>query len=211
MVLFMLELDIINLDCSVVGKIKCHKKVFCHEYKEHIVAQVAKWQLAKKRSGSSNTRGISDISGTTAKPYKQKGTGRARQGSLRSPQFVGGATIFGPKPRDHGYKINKKIRAQALKSLLSYKLSINKISILESANLEQRRTKYLLSLPAFAEQNSVLIIDESIDKNMYLACKNIFKFDILPCEGMNVYDLMIHDKIFLTKASLPIIEKRLVK
>jgi large subunit ribosomal protein L4 len=205
----MLELDIVNFSCDVVGKAQCHKAVFCCDYKQHIIDQVVDWQLAKRRSGTSSTRGISDISGTTAKPHKQKGTGRARQGSLRSPQFRGGAVIFGPKPRDYSYKLNKKIRKQALRALLSHKLLQNRVFILESGKLEQKRTAYLLSCPLFANKNSILIIDNIVDNNVRLACRALPNFNVLPCEGMNVYDLLMHDNLFLTKDSLPVIESRL--
>ena len=205
----MIEIDIVNFNCDVVGKAQCKEAVFCCDYKQHIIDRVVNWQLAKRRSGTSSTRGISDISGTTAKPHKQKGTGRARQGSRRSPQFRGGAVIFGPKPRDYGYKLNKKIRSQALRSLLSYKFSQSRIFILESGKLEQKRTAYLLSRPLFANKNSILIIDNVVDENVRLACRALPNFDVLPCEGMNVYDLLTHDNLFLTKDSLPAIERRL--
>src|SRR5580765_3864557 len=138
-----MKLTVHNLDNQEVGDIELADAVFGLPVRRDILARVVNWQLAKRRAGTHKAKGISDISGTTKKPYKQKGTGRARQGSLRSPQFRGGAVIFGPVVRDHGFDLQKKVRRLGLKSALSAKQAEGKLVVIDEAQVKGAKTKAL--------------------------------------------------------------------
>src|SRR5213595_2128074 len=138
-----MKLTVRNLDNQEVGDIELAEQVFGLPVRKDILARMVNWQLAKRRAGTHKTKGISDISGTTKKPYKQKGTGRARQGSLRSPQFRGGAVIFGPVVRSHAHDLPKKVRKLALKTALSAKQAEGKLVVIDTATLDEAKTKAL--------------------------------------------------------------------
>ena len=148
-----------------------------------ILARVVNWQLAKRRAGTHKTKGISDISGTTKKPYKQKGTGRARQGSLRSPQFRGGAVIFGPVVRSHEFGLQKKVRRLGLKTALSAKQAEGKLIVIDAARVDEAKTKALRARFDALGWDSVLIIDGAVDDGFARAARNLPKVDVLPRAG----------------------------
>ena len=167
------------------------------------------WQLAKRRAGTHKTKQIGDVSGTTKKPWAQKGTGRARQGSLRSPQFRGGAVIFGPVVRDHGYDIQKKVRRLALKTALTAKQKDGKLVVLDKASMKEPKTGALAKQFAALGWTSVLIIDgPELDQNFARAARNLPGIDVLPQQGANVYDIMRRGKLVLTKAAIEALEAR---
>jgi len=171
---------------------------------------VVEWQRAKARSGNHKTKGISEISGTTKKPWKQKGSGRARQGSTRSPQFRGGARIFGPVVRSHAYDLPKKIRKLGLKTALSVKAQEGKLTILSDVKLSAPKTKDLKDRLEKLGWKSTLFIDgDSIDDNFALALRNLPHYDVLPQIGANVYDILKHDNLVITKAGLEKLQERL--
>ena len=140
-----MKTQVLKLDASSGGEIELNDAIFGLEPRADLIQRVVVWQLAKRRAGTHKTKGISDISGTTKKPYKQKGTGRARQGSLRSPQFRGGAVIFGPVVRSHAFDLPKKVRKLALKTALSSKLADGKLVVRDSTNLDKPKTKELVT------------------------------------------------------------------
>src|SRR5689334_25374347 len=154
-----MKLTVRNLDNQEVGDIELSEEVFGLPVRRDILARVVNWQLSKRRAGTHKTKGVSDISGTTKKPYRQKGTGRARQGSLRSPQFRGGAVIFGPVVRSHAFGLQKKVRRLALKSALSAKQAEGKLVVLDAAKLDEAKTKALGRRLESLGWESVLIID----------------------------------------------------
>jgi large subunit ribosomal protein L4 len=204
------KIPVRNLDNEEVGDIELADDVFGLPVRRDILARVVNWQLAKRHAGTHKAKGISDISGTTKKPYKQKGTGRARQGSLRSPQFRGGAVIFGPVVRSHEFDLQKKVRRLGLKTALSAKQAEGKLVVLDAAKVEEPKTKALRSrLDAFG-WDSVLIIDGSeIDVNFARAARNLPKVDVLPQQGANVYDILRRDTLVLTRAAVERLEARL--
>src|SRR5690349_23778786 len=155
-----------NLDNEEVGDIDLADEVFGLPIRRDILARVVNWQLAKRRAGTHKTKGISEIRGTTRKPYKQKGTGRARQGSLRSPKFRGGATIFGPVVRSHAFSLQKKVRKLGLRTALSAKQGEGKLVVIDAARLSEAKTKALRARLASLGWDSVLIIDgPTVDEN----------------------------------------------
>ena len=205
-----MKLTVRNLDNQEVGDIELADEVFGLPVRRDILARVVNWQLAKRRSGTHKTKGISDISGTSKKPYKQKGTGRARQGSLRSPQFRGGAVIFGPVVRDHGFSLQKKVRKLGLKTALSAKQAEGKLVVIEGAKLAEAKTKALRAQLDALGWESVLIIDgAAVDEGFARAARNIPKVDVLPQQGANVYDILRRDLLVLTRDAAQQLEARL--
>jgi large subunit ribosomal protein L4 len=198
-----------NLDNQEVGDIELAEEVFGLPVRGDILARVVNWQLAKRRAGTHKTKGISDISGTTKKPYKQKGTGRARQGSLRSPQFRGGAVIFGPVVRSHEFGLQKKVRRLGLKTALSAKQAEGKLVVIDSAHLNEARTKVLRARFDALGWDSVLIIDGAVDDGFARAARNLPKVDVLPEKGANVYDILRRDTLVLTRDAVQQLEARL--
>src|SRR5579863_6405811 len=194
-----MKLKVRDLDNKEVGDIDLADEVFGLPVRNDILARVINWQLAKRRAGTHKTKGISDISGTTKKPYKQKGTGRARQGSLRSPQFRGGAVIFGPVVRSHAFDLQKKVRRLGLKTALSAKHAEGKLIVIDAARLDAAKTKALrVRFDAFGWE-SVLIIDgTTVDEGFARAARNLPRVDVLPQQGANVYDILRCETLVLT-------------
>jgi len=205
-----MKLDVVNLDAQTVGSVELAPEVFGVEVRRDILARMVNYQLAKRRSGNHKTKQIWEVSGTTKKPYAQKGTGRARQGSLRSAQFRGGGVIFGPVVRSHAHDLPKKVRALALKVALSAKAAEGKIMVLDSAISATNKTKDLASRLVKLNLSSVLFIDGAqLDRNFALASRNIPYVDVLPSQGANVYDILRADTLVLTKDGLASLEARL--
>ena len=204
-----MKTNIISLDNKSVGEIELADDVFGLPVREDLLHRMVGYQLAKRRSGNHKTKIISEISGTTKKPYKQKGTGHARQGSLRSPQFRGGATIFGPVVRSHAYDLPKKVRKLALKVALSAKAADGKLIILDEAKSASVKTKDMVARFKTLGWSSVLVIDGQVDDNFALASRNIPHVDVLPQVGANVYDILRRDTLVLTKDAVQALEARL--
>jgi large subunit ribosomal protein L4 len=205
-----MKLKVHSLDNKEVGDIELADDVFGLPVRRDILARVVNWQLAKRRAGTHKAKGISDISGTTKKPYKQKGTGRARQGSLRSPQFRGGAVIFGPVVRDHGFGLQKKVRRLGLKTALSAKQAEGKLVVIDAAKVTEAKTKALRAQFDALGWESVLIIDgAAVDEGFARAARNLPKVDVLPQLGANVYDILRRDLLVLTRDAAQQLEARL--
>ena len=201
---------VVNLDNKAVGEVELDDAIFALTPRKDILARVVNWQLAKRRQGTHKTKGISDVSGTTRKPYRQKGTGRARQGSLRSPQFRGGAVIFGPVVRSHAFGLQKKVRKLGLKMALSAKQAEGRLAILDEAKVKEPKTGILAGKFGKLGWSSVLIIDgPELDEKFARAARNIPGVDILPQQGANVYDILRRDTLVLTKAAVERLQERL--
>jgi len=199
-----------NLDNQDVGEIELSEGVFGLPARADLLHRMINWQLAKRRSGNHKTKGVSEISGTGKKPYRQKGTGRARQGSLRSPQFRGGAVIFGPVVRDHAHDLPKKVRKLALKTALSVKAQEGKLVVLDAATASTHKTKELAARLTQLGLTSALIIDgANLDTNFVRAANNIPLIDVLPEQGANVYDILRRDTLVLTRNAVEQLEARL--
>lgn len=200
-----------NLDNKVVGEIELPQDVFGVDVRSDLLARAVHWQLAKRRSGNHKTKGVSEISGTTAKPWAQKGTGRARQGSTRSPQWRKGAVIFGPVVRDHGYSMNKKVRAEALRCALSAKQAEGKLIVLDAAKMAEKKTKKAASaLKGLGVATSALVIDgANLDDNFAFSLRNIPHMNVLPEQGANVYDILRADCLIMTQQAVEQLSTRL--
>jgi large subunit ribosomal protein L4 len=205
-----MKLTVRNLDNDEVGDIELAEEVFGLPVRRDILARVVNWQLAKRRAGTHKTKGVSEIQGTTKKPYKQKGTGRARQGSLRSPQFRGGAVIFGPVVRSHAFSLQKKVRKLGLKTALSAKQGEGKLVVIDAASIGEAKTKALRARFETLGWDSVLIIDgPTLDQNFTRAARNLPRVDVLPQQGANVYDILRRDTLVLTREAVQHLEARL--
>ena len=206
-----MQLKVTSLDNQDVGSIDLADEVFAlPEVRRDILARMVNWQLAKRRAGTHKTKGISEIQGTTKKPWAQKGTGRARQGSLRSPQFRGGATIFGPVVRSHEFGLQKKVRRLALKTALTSKQKDGKLVVLDKAAAKDAKTGALAKQFAALGWTSALIIDgPTLDENFARAARNLPGIDVLPQQGANVYDILRRDVLVLTRDAVQHLEARL--
>lgn len=204
-----MKIEVNSLGNKKIKDIDLDKQIFGLELKEEIIYRMVRYQLAKRRSGNHKTKGISEISGTTKKPFKQKGTGNARQGSKRSPQMRGGAVIFGPQVRSHAHKLPKKIKKLALKMAISKKVKDGKFRIINELKMSKPKTNLFRSKLAGLKLDSVLFIDgKDIDNNFLLASKNVPKIDILPVAGINVYDILKRDYLVLSENALNGIKER---
>lgn len=184
--------------------------VFAIEPRRDILTRMVNYQLAKRRAGTHASKGISQISGTTKKPWAQKGSGRARQGSLRSPQFRKGAVIFGPVVRDHAHDLPKKVRAMALRMALSSKQMEGKLIVIDEAKMADHKTKALATKLGKMGINSALVIDGAhLDENFAKAARNMPMIDVLPEQGANVYDILRCDVLVLTKNAVEQLQERL--
>ena len=201
--------EIKSLENKVIKEIDLDKTIFGVEVKNEIIHRMVRYQLAKKRSGNHKTKGISEISGTTRKPFKQKGTGSARQGSRRSPQMRGGSVIFGPQVRSHAHKLPKRIRALALKMALSNKLKEGKLKVISDFKISKPKTSFLTSKLVKMEIDSALFIDGlDVEKNFKHAVRNIPKTDFLPISGINVYDIIRRNFLVISEKALLGINER---
>ncbi len=207
-----MNIDVLTLDNKKDGTIDLPETIFGLEVRRDILARVVNWQRAKKRAGTHSTKTISEISGTTKKPFAQKGTGRARQGSLRSPQMRGGATIFGPVVRSHAFSLLKKVRALGLKMALSSKLLTKQLVIINDEKCETAKTKALNEkINGLKLEKPLFICGETVDNNFYMALQNIINADVLPSQGANVYDILKHKNLVLTKQAVENLTARLSK
>ncbi len=205
-----MKIDVVNLDAQNVGSIELSDEVFGLEVRSDLLARMVNYQLAKRRSGNHKTKQIWEVSGTTKKPYNQKGTGRARQGSLRSAQFRGGGVIFGPVVRSHAHDLPKKVRALALKTALSAKAAEGKLVVLDSASAASPKTKELVArLAKLNLANALFISGQEVEINFALASRNLPFIDVLPQQGANVYDILRRDTLVLTKDAVQALEARL--
>jgi large subunit ribosomal protein L4 len=199
-----------NLENKEVGTIDLLDTIFGRKPRKDILSRMVNYQLAKRRSGNHKTKGVSDVSGTTKKPWAQKGTGHARQGSLRSPQFRKGGVIFGPVVRDHAHALPKKVRQTALCMALASKLLDGKLIILDEAKITAIKTKSLAKkFEKLGWANALIIDGANLDENFAKSARNIPNIDVLPEQGANVYDILRRDVLVLTKNAVEQLQERL--
>ena len=202
--------DILNLDNKTVGTIELNDSVFGLEVRADILHRVVLWQLARQQAGTHQTKGRSDVALSPAKPFKQKGSGNARQGSRKGTQFRKGGVVFGPVVRDHSHDLTKKFRKLGLKTALSAKAKEGNLVIIDEAKLAEPKTKLLNEkLSACGLNNSLFIDGKEVDTNFALASRNLVGVDVLPTVGANVYDILRREKLVLTKDAVVCLGERL--
>ena len=205
-----MKCDVISLENKKVGDIDLDDAVFGVDVRADLLARMVNYQLAKRRAGTHKSKTRSEVSGTTKKPFKQKGTGRARQGSSKVPQMRGGGKAFGPVVRDHAHKMPKKVRALALKTALAAKLADGKLVVLDQAKMAEGKTGMLAKSVAGLGWQSALVIDGAVvDENFARAARNLPGLDVLPSQGANVYDILRRDTLALTKDAVEKLVERL--
>ncbi len=205
-----MKLSVKNLQNEEVGDVELDDAIFGVPVRKDILFRAVNWQRAKRRQGTHKTKGVSEIRGTTKTPWKQKGTGRARQGSLRSPQFRGGAVIFGPVVRSHAHDLPKKVRRLALRVALSAKAAEGKLMVIDAATVETHKTKQLAQAFKTMGLGSALVIDgPELNENFARAARNLPTVDVLPSQGANVYDILRRDTLVLTRNAIAGLEERL--
>ncbi|HET6184836.1 MAG TPA: 50S ribosomal protein L4 [Acetobacteraceae bacterium] len=205
-----MQVAIRTLDNTEAGTAELPDELFAATPRADIMARVVHWQLAKRRAGTHKVKGLSEVQGTTKKPYRQKGTGNARQGSLRAPQFRKGGVVHGPVVRSHEYRLNKKVRRLGLISALSQKQAEGKLIILEAARAaEGAKTRELARKLKALGWKSALIVDRAVDADFLRASRNIPGVDVLPTIGANVYDILRHDVLAITVPAIAGLAERL--
>lgn len=205
-----MKFDITTLEGDASGSLDLSDEVFGLEPRVDILQRVVRWQLAKRRAGTHDVKNRAEIARTGKKLYRQKGSGKARHSSARAPQFRGGGRSFGPTPRDHTHALPKKVRALGLKFALSAKVRSSSLIILDRASMKDAKTAALLDNFGKLGLSNALIIDGAVvDQNFGMAARNIPYIDVLPVQGINVYDIMRRDKLVLTRAAVDALEARL--
>ena len=205
------QLDVLDIKKKKVGVVEAVASIFDVKIKKHLVKQYAVLQQATRRRGTACTKSnYSQLSGSGKKPWRQKGTGRARAGEVRSAVWRGGLTIFGPTPRDYGFKMNKKAKKQALKSVLTQRLQGNNIAVVDKLELENPKTKEAVQLLKSLELSErTLFLVAARNANLELAVRNLPNANVLPVEGLNVLDLLLYEKIVCTPETFKKLEERL--
>ncbi|UPG72395.1 50S ribosomal protein L4 [Roseomonas gilardii subsp. gilardii] len=203
-----MQVKVITLDNGQAGEIELPEELFGATPRSDIMARVVHWQLAKRRAGTHKVKGMGEVSGTTKKPYRQKGTGNARQGSLRAPQFRTGGVVHGPVVRDHGYSLNKKVRRLGLISALSQKAKDGKLVVID-VPAEAAKTAQLAKQVKALGWTSALVVDATPAEGFVRAARNLPKVQVMPTVGANVYDILNHDILAVTRAGVEALKERL--
>ena len=201
--------DVFNLDSEVTGQLELSDAIFGVPVKSHVLHEVVIYQLAKRRSGTAKTKGRSEVRGGGKKPWRQKGTGRARAGTSRSPIWRGGGTIHGPQPRDYEMRIPKKVRRQALKMALSQKVLDEGFKVIDQLRLDRIRTKDFVDLLDRFELGKTLVVLPEPDEIIEKSARNIPNVKVLRSEGLNVYDLLNYHAVILSRECVSRIEEAL--
>ena len=206
----MSAVKVVNVENQEVGEITLDPNVFDVEIKEYLLHDVVRFQLAGRRAGTACTKTRVEVKGGGKKPWKQKGTGRARSGSRTSPVWRGGGVVFGPKPRDYSFKLNKKVRRQALAVALSAKRVADNLMVLNDFPMEAIKTKSFLRVMKNLNVDNGLIVLSEQDENLYKSARNVKDFKIMSVDGLNVYDILLHEKLVLLKPAVSGIEQRVL-
>jgi len=195
----MAKIEVKNLSGKAVGSIELDDAVFGAEIHEHLLWEVVKWQLAKRRSGNASTKRFGEIRGSSKKAWKQKGTGQARQGARQAPHWVGGGSVFGPKPRSYEYRMPRKAKKAALRAALSLRASENKLVVLDQFATDGKTKSVATALAALGTGNKALIVDAKTNENLVRGARNLAASQWLAPEGLNVYDILRHETLVLTQ------------
>ena len=202
------KVNVLNIKGENVGELELNETLFNSEVSEHAVYEVVKNQLANKRQGTQSARTRAEVRGGGRKPFRQKGTGRARQGSIRAPHYTGGGVVFAPKPRDYSYKVPTKLRRKALYSVLTSKLKDDELIVLDSLSFEAPKTKEAANiLNAIEAGKKAYVITAENDSVVYRSFRNIEGVDVAAANLVNVYDLVRHNKLVITKDAIAKLEE----
>jgi large subunit ribosomal protein L4 len=201
--------DVYNTDKKKVGELELSDFLFGQEVKQHILHDIIRMQLANRRAGTACTKTRAEVRGGGLKPWRQKGTGRARAGTRRSPLWRGGGIVFGPKPRDYGYRLPKKVRRLGLCMALSARFSEDRLLILDDFQMDEIKTKNFMQVMKNLEIENGLFVTPERDEKLERSSRNIPGVKVIPVAGLNVYDILLHHRLVLLKPSVGHLEERL--
>ncbi|MGV6803889.1 MAG: 50S ribosomal protein L4 [Ruegeria sp.] len=204
-----MQVDVLTLDAGKAGTVDLKDDIFGLEPRRDILHRYVVWQLAKRQAGTHKAKERGEIAGTTKKFVRQKGSGGARHGNRKAPQFVGGGKAHGPRVRSHAHSLPKKVRRLALRHALSAKQFASELIVVDNASMDDPKTKSLVEKFGKLGVKNALIIDQTVDSGFAKAARNIPEVDVLPVVGANVYDILRREKLILTKAALAGLEARL--
>ena len=203
----MAKVSVFNMECQQVGEMDLNDAVFGVEVNEHLVKMAVVAQLANKRQGTQKAKTRSEVSGGGRKPWRQKGTGHARQGSTRAPQWTGGGVVFAPTPRDYTIRLNKKEKQLALKSALTSRVAANKFIVVDALKMEEAKTKKFHAVLNNLKVNNALVVLNENDKNVILSARNIPAVKTAQTNTINVYDILKYDTVIATSDAVKTIEE----
>lgn len=202
--------EVYNTDNMKVGEVELNEDLFGLEVKKHILHDVVKMQLANRRAGTACTKTRTEVRGGGAKPYRQKGTGRARAGTNRSPLWRGGGVTFGPKPKDYSYKLPKKVRKLGLRMALSTRFSEKNMVVLDGFEISDIKTKQFVDVMKKLNIENGLIVIPEANENLEKSSRNVQGYKVIQTDGLNVYDILLHRRLVLLQSCLGQLEKRLL-
>jgi len=204
----MANISVYNMEGSEVGKMDINDSIFAVNVNEHLMHKAVVLQLANKRQGTQKAKTRSEVRGGGKKPWRQKGTGHARQGSIRAPQWKGGGVVFAPTPRDYSFKMNKKEKVGALKSALTSRVNEEKFLIMDSLRFDEIKTKKMVSvLDALKVKKALVVLDGEDNQNVELSARNIAGVRVIPFNAINVYDILKYETVVITKSAVSKIEE----
>lgn len=204
----MSTVEVKNIKNEKVGEIELNDQIFNLEVKGYLLHDVVRMQRAAKRAGTACTKTRSEVRGSGAKPWRQKGTGRARAGSRRSPIWRGGGVAFGPKPRDYSFKLNRKVKKQAVAMAMSARLQEGNLIVLDDFTMDGIKTRDFVTVMNTLDLDTALIVTEETNENLTKSSRNVNGFKVLNPEGLNVYDILLHNKLVLLQPALTSLEER---
>jgi large subunit ribosomal protein L4 len=201
---------IVNIKNEEVGEVELNDSLFGVEVKPYVLHEIVRMQMAKRRAGTACTKTRAEVRGSSAKPYRQKGTGRARAGSRRSPIWRGGGTTFGPKPRSYSYKLPKKVRKLGLRMALSARMAEQRLCVLDDFKLDAIKTKDFVGVMNTLKYDNALIVIPTNDDILERSSRNVPGYKVLPSAGLNVYDILLHKNVIILQSTIGQLEERLL-
>ncbi len=205
----MSTVKVVNTKNESVGEIELSDELFNRKVKEYILHDVVRMQRAARRAGNASTKTRVEVRGGGAKPWRQKGTGRARAGTRNSPIWRGGGVAFGPKPRDYSFKLNRKVKKQAIAMAMSARLQEGNLIILDDFSMDRIKTKDFVGIMDILDADNALIIADNGNEQLDKSSRNVNGYKVLPVDGLNVYDILLHKKLILVQPVIESLEKRL--
>ena len=205
------SIAVYNMNRQQVGEVQLSDEIFNTEVKEHLIHLALRIQLANRRAGTVKTKNRSEVAGSGKKPFKQKGTGNARQGCVRAPQYPGGGVAFGPQPKDYNLAMNKKARAAALRSALSYQLKNERITVMDKLDFDKISTRDFVDFMKRFEIERSLIITDNFTNNLQLSCRNVPHIKLLKYDALNIHDMLKYRNIIITQGAVQSVEGALQK
>jgi len=205
----MSTVEVKNIKNEKVGEVDLNDQVFNREVRNYVLHDVVRQQRAARRAGTASTKTRKDVRGSGAKPWRQKGTGRARAGTRKSPIWRGGGVTFGPKPRDYSFKLNRKVKHQAVAMAMSARYQEGNLVVLDNFAMEAIKTKEFVSIMEILELNNALIVVDSDNDELCKSSRNVPGYRVMKTDGVNVYDILLHEKLVLLQPAIERLEERL--